>query len=166
MHHDSFLGPANVLGVTFFFFFGGGYCSAGSQDGLSNGQPSQAVSEDSSSEPLVCAGQGMLMAAGSRTRAGGTHPTEVFSPQPSSPCAAEEEPLGSLAADGYVLAIPSPAGQYPSQRCPQMSFQAAEDSWLCSLAVPQQSRATAGITASCALKAIITLHNHSARCFS
>lgn len=100
----------------------------------------------------------MLMAAGSRTRAGGTHPTEVFSPQPSSPCAAEEEPLGSLAADGYVLAIPSPAGQYPSQRCPQMSFQAAEDSWLCSLAVPQQSRATAGITASCAPKAIITLH--------
>lgn len=99
----------------------------------------------------------MLMAAGSRTWAGGTHPAEVFSPQPSSPRAAEEEPLGSLAADGYVLAIPSPAGQYLSQRCPQMSFQATEDSWLCSLAVPQQSRATAGIAASCALKAIITL---------
>uniref|UniRef100_A0A493T2M8 Centrosomal protein kizuna n=1 Tax=Anas platyrhynchos platyrhynchos TaxID=8840 RepID=A0A493T2M8_ANAPP len=73
----------------------------GPQDGLSNGQPSQAVSEDSSSEPLVCAGKGMLMAAGSRTWAGGTHPAEVFSPQPSSPRAAEEEPLGSLAADGF-----------------------------------------------------------------
>ncbi|XP_068531263.1 centrosomal protein kizuna isoform X1 [Anas acuta] len=73
----------------------------GPQDGLKNGQPSQAVSEDSSSEPLVCAGKGMLMAAGSRTWAGGTHPAEVFSPQPSSPCAAEEEPLGSLAADGF-----------------------------------------------------------------
>lgn len=106
----------------------------------------------------MCAGKGMLMAAGSRTWAGGTHPAEVFSPQPSSPRAAEEEPLGSLAADGYVLAIPSPAGQYLSQRCPQMSFQATEDSWLCSLAVPQQSCATAGIAVSCALKAI---NNHS-----
>ncbi|EOA99025.1 Uncharacterized protein C20orf19, partial [Anas platyrhynchos] len=38
---------------------------------------------------------------GSRTWAGGTHPAEVFSPQPSSPRAAEEEPLGSLAADGF-----------------------------------------------------------------
>ncbi|XP_050565931.1 centrosomal protein kizuna isoform X2 [Cygnus atratus] len=72
----------------------------GLQDGLNNGQPSQAVSGDSSSEPLVCAGEGMLMPAGSRTWAGGTHPAEVSSPQPSSPCTAEE-PLGSLAPDGF-----------------------------------------------------------------
>uniref|UniRef100_A0A8B9QQQ9 Centrosomal protein kizuna n=1 Tax=Anas platyrhynchos TaxID=8839 RepID=A0A8B9QQQ9_ANAPL len=97
-----------------------------------------ASAEDKQPVPVAFVpepGKGMLMAAGSRTWAGGTHPAEVFSPQPSSPCAAEEEPLGSLAADGYVLAIPSPAGQYLSQRCPQMSFQATEDSWLCSLAV-------------------------------
>ncbi|NWZ28930.1 KIZ protein, partial [Asarcornis scutulata] len=75
--------------------------------------PEPSISEeDQESIP----GKGMLMAAGSRTWAGGTHPAEVFSPQPSSPCAAAEEPLGSLAADGYVLAIPSPAGQYLSQR--------------------------------------------------
>nr|XP_047934984.1 centrosomal protein kizuna isoform X2 [Anser cygnoides] len=73
----------------------------GPQDGLNNGQPSQAVSGDSSSEPLVCAGEGMLMPAGSRTWARGIHPAEVSSPQPSSPCTAEEEPLGSLAPDGF-----------------------------------------------------------------
>ncbi|XP_066849558.1 centrosomal protein kizuna isoform X6 [Anser cygnoides] len=73
----------------------------GPQDGPNNGQPSQAVSGDSSSEPLVCAGEGMLMPAGSRTWARGIHPAEVSSPQPSSPCTAEEEPLGSLAPDGF-----------------------------------------------------------------
>ncbi|XP_035176915.1 centrosomal protein kizuna isoform X2 [Oxyura jamaicensis] len=73
----------------------------GPQDGLSNGQPSKTVSVDSSSKPLVCPGEGMLMPAGSRTWAGGTHPAEVSSPEPSSPCTAEEEPLGSLAPDGF-----------------------------------------------------------------